>query len=343
MTTSPSTSDEAAVDAELARAPQDIALLLRKGDLREEAGDARAAVSFYNAALRAASARSAALPPTLLIELRRAQALTRRATELFEMHLERGLTAAGYPPGARSARFQASLDILRGRRQVDLSRSLQRPATFFMPGLPQRRFYERGEFAWAPAVEAAAPSMLEELRAVTAMGGEGFRPYLVSDPSRPRADFHGLLDNPSWSTLHLHEKGQPTEHAARCPRSFTAVHALPLCRITTRAPSVLFSRLGPGARIPPHHGVMNARLICHLPLVVPSGCGFRVGGEPREWRVGELLVFDDTVEHEAWNDSAEDRVVLIFDVWRPELTTDERGAVTAMFEAIDGYAGERLR
>ena len=84
---------------------------------------------------------------------------------------------------------------------------------------------------------------------------------------------------------------------------------------------------------------MNARLICHLPLIVPPGCGFRVGGEVREWREGELLVFDDTVEHEAWNDGASDRIILIFDVWRPEVTPEERRAITALFEVVDSYGG----
>ncbi|MGZ8999333.1 MAG: aspartyl/asparaginyl beta-hydroxylase domain-containing protein, partial [Allosphingosinicella sp.] len=84
-------------------------------------------------------------------------------------------------------------------------------------------------------------------------------------------------------------------------------------------------------------GMLNARLICHLPLIVPEGCGFRVGNEIRHWEFGKALIFDDTIEHEAWNDSQEDRIVLIFDIWRPELSADERRAVTAMFEAVDSY------
>ena len=66
--------------------------------------------------------------------------------------------------------------------------------------------------------------------------------------------------------------------------------------------------------------MLNTRLICHLPLIVPPGCGFRVGNETREWEEGKLLIFDDTIEHEAWNESDQDRVVLIFDIWRPELS-----------------------
>ena len=93
----------------------------------------------------------------------------------------------------------------------------------------------------------------------------------------------------------------------------------------------MFSLLRPGARITPHTGVHNARLICHLPLIVPPGCGFRVGNEIREWEEGKLIIFDDTIEHEAWNEGTADRVVLIFDVWRPELSDQERREVAALF------------
>jgi aspartyl/asparaginyl beta-hydroxylase (cupin superfamily) len=160
----------------------------------------------------------------------------------------------------------------------------------------------------------------------------------VSDPTRPRTEYHGLVDNPDWSTLYVFSQGRRVpEIEESFPQTLAAVEQLDLARITVRAPSILFSRLAPGARIPPHHGVMNARLICHLPLVVPPGCGFRVGGEMREWREGELLVFDDTVKHEAWNDSSSDRIILIFDVWRPEVSPEERRAITALFQIVDNF------
>ena len=83
--------------------------------------------------------------------------------------------------------------------------------------------------------------------------------------------------------------------------------------------------------------MINTRLVCHLPLIVPPSCGFRVGSTSRAWQVGKLMVFDDSVEHEAWNDSDDDRLVLIFDVWRPELSADERAQVTALFAVVDAY------
>jgi aspartyl/asparaginyl beta-hydroxylase (cupin superfamily) len=94
---------------------------------------------------------------------------------------------------------------------------------------------------------------------------------------------------------------------------------------------VMFSLLAPGARIMPHTGMFNTRLVCHLPLIVPPDCGFRVGNAVREWEEGRLMVFDDSIEHEAWNDSDRDRVVLIFDIWRPDLTARERGELAALF------------
>ena len=95
----------------------------------------------------------------------------------------------------------------------------------------------------------------------------------------------------------------------------------------------MFSLLRAGARIMPHTGMFNTRLICHLPILVPPDCGFRVGNDTRRWEEGKLLIFDDSIEHEAWNNSGEDRVVLIFDIWRPELTEQERHEVAMLFES----------
>ncbi|WP_223276590.1 aspartyl/asparaginyl beta-hydroxylase domain-containing protein [Sphingomonas daechungensis] len=89
-------------------------------------------------------------------------------------------------------------------------------------------------------------------------------------------------------------------------------------------------------RDPPHVGVNNARLVCHLPLIVPEGCWFRVGAETRYWKRGEAFVFDDTIEHEAMNPSDELRVVFIFDVWHPDLTDTERAAVAALIGSEGG-------
>lgn len=326
---------EADVDARLGLDPFNVRWLVEKGTCRRAAGDARSATAFFQAALRAA-AKHDRLPDAWVPYVRTAQHGLQDATAAFVAYLDDALAGAGFPRERRPPRFQESVEILTGQRQARLE--LQRPGAYYLPGLPQRRYYERTEFDWAAGIEALAPVMRAELDAWMACGGGGFRPYMLNDPARPRMDVHSLVDNPDWSTLYLFENGAPVAtHAEAFPRTYAAIDALDLPRITTRAPSILFSRLAPGAHIPPHTGVMNARLICHLPLIVPPGCGFRVGGETREWREGELLVFDDTVEHEAWNHGSSDRVIVIFDVWRPELDMRERAAVRALFEAVDAY------
>jgi aspartyl/asparaginyl beta-hydroxylase (cupin superfamily) len=165
-----------------------------------------------------------------------------------------------------------------------------------------------------------------------------FKPHVVaSERSAPGRD--PLAGNAAWSSLYLWKSGSAVDEiAARCPETVSALANVPLShfsRFNPSAPSIMFSLLAAGARIPPHTGATNARLVCHLPLIVPPNCGFRVGNETRRWEEGKLLIFDDTIEHEAWNDSGEDRIVLIFDIWRPELSEEERAAVRTLFSALE--------
>jgi aspartyl/asparaginyl beta-hydroxylase (cupin superfamily) len=325
---------ETALDDLLAKEPQNLWGLIQKGDARAAAGDRRAATAFHKKA-RQVAAMVAPLPGELAREMERVERALAEAERHFKEHLEQELGARGFGPGMRSPRFQQSLDILAGEKQI----YFQQPTNYFFPELPQIQFFDRALFPWVEAVEAAAAEIRTEVLALLEEEG-AFQPYMVAAPDRPRTDFHGLADNPDWSSLYLWENGRPVEaNVARCPKAYEALLQAPMPHISTRAPVVMFSRLKPGARIPAHTGMLNARLICHLPLVVPPGCGFRVGNEVRAWEEGKLLIFDDTIEHEAWNDSEEDRIVLIFDIWRPELSAEERSAVVAMFESVDSYGG----
>jgi aspartyl/asparaginyl beta-hydroxylase (cupin superfamily) len=323
-----SPAEEAALDKVLADQPRNIGALVMKGDCRWSDGDRRAAISFYQAAL-AAAAHAGQVPPILAAELRRVEARSKEAEGGFGKRLEAHLDAAGVGQEARSPRFRMALDILTGRKKV----YLQEPNSFYFPGLPQVQFYERGEFPWLAEIEAEAPAIRAELEAVLAQEG-GFRPYVEAHPQRP-APNNPLLGDPSWSAFHLWQKGEPVAgNAERCPRTMTALAKAPIPRIRGRSPMALFSLLRPGTHIRPHHGLLNTRLICHIPLIAPAGCRLRVGNEIREWELGKALIFDDSIEHEAWNDGGETRVVLLFEIWRPEVTEEERAALTAMFEAI---------
>jgi aspartyl/asparaginyl beta-hydroxylase (cupin superfamily) len=112
---------------------------------------------------------------------------------------------------------------------------------------------------------------------------------------------------------------------------------LPMCEISNFAPNVVFSLLAPKTTIPAHSGDTNARLIVHLPLIVPAGCRFRVGNDVREWKVGKAWVFDDTINHEAWNDSDDLRVILMIDVWNPHLSAVQRELTAELLNGVNDY------
>jgi aspartyl/asparaginyl beta-hydroxylase (cupin superfamily) len=253
----------------------------------------------------------------------------------YEGFIRDRMAAAGL--GAPQGRFAQSLDLMLGKKQI----YLQQPRYYYFPELPQIQFYDRSTFPWLDRLEAATDAIRGELLAVLEEEG-AFKPYIEYDPARPPADYAGLLGNPDWSAWYLWRDGAPVpDHAARCPKTLEALADAPLARTEGRTPSIMVSLLRPGAHIAPHNGFINTRLICHLPLIAPPGCRFRVGNDERRWEEGRAWVFDDTIEHEAWNDSDQTRVILLFDIWRPELSEEERAFVSAMLQAVDAYGGER--
>ncbi|MCD2315474.1 aspartyl/asparaginyl beta-hydroxylase domain-containing protein [Sphingomonas sp. IC-11] len=316
-----------ALQAQLREQPRHIAALLLMGDRKRLDGDDRAASNFYTAALNQAAV-TRDVPQSLHPLLRQAELFKREASERFTAHVE---TAIASP---RAPRVAQSIDLLLGRRELHL----QQPSMFYFEGLPQRAFYSRDEFAWVAELEADTPAIRAELEAVT----EGFAPYVEGDPDRPLPN-NPLLDDPAWSALHLWRGGEIVEaNAARFPATMAALAKLPIPRIAGRSPMALFSRLTPGAHIQPHHGLLNTRLICHLPIIAPPGCGLRVGADVHEWREGELVIFDDSFEHEAWNRGTETRTVLLFEIWKPEIDEAERIELTRLFEAIDAYGAPMM-
>jgi aspartyl/asparaginyl beta-hydroxylase (cupin superfamily) len=185
--------------------------------------------------------------------------------------------------------------------------------------------------------------MRGEVERLLAEGGSDFHPYVEGDPDRPNRG-HALLGDERWSAFDLWRGGvEVAQNAVRCPVTMDALRSAPLPFIAGRSPMALFSQLQPHTHIPPHWGMLNTRLICHLPLIVPPDCRLRVGNEVRKDEAGKAMIFDDSIEHEAWNDSDETRVVLLFEIWRPELDAAERAALTAMFEAIAAYESDASR
>jgi aspartyl/asparaginyl beta-hydroxylase (cupin superfamily) len=321
-------AERAALFEALRRAPRHLGALLARGELERRIGDDRAAVRFFTTALKAAAANGA--PPQLHAALNEAQRFAAEVSERFAATLTAAVTDAGVD--RVSPRVAEAIDLLLGRKQL----YVQQPSMFYFPGTAQRAVFSREDFDWVSEVEAATDEIKRELIALLA-GDDAFAPYVRSDPNAPPPSNH-LLDSDDWGALHLFLAGKPhPDNAARCPATMAALAKAPMPVIGGRSPMALFSRLKPGAHIKPHHGVLNTRLICHLPLIVPDGCGIRVGAETRAWREGELLIFDDSFEHEAWNRGSADRIVLLFEVWRPDIDDAERAAITALLESVQNH------
>jgi hypothetical protein len=319
---------EHALDEALRRDGNSVAALLTKGELVASRGDDRAAVSFLSLALANAPADG---PPELQQRLARAEQIIVRAQQRFGEHLDMQLEQAGIG-GERPPRFAEAMQIMKGERSIQI----QQPTSFFYPGLPQTAFHDPAGYPWIRELEAAAGAMRSEVEALLSEDGT-FAPYLQADATRANRG-HPLLDNKKWSAFYLWKDGAPVaENAARCPATMKALDAVPLPRIPDRAPTVLFSLLGPRTHIEPHWGMLNTRLICHIPLIVPDGCRLRVGNHERRVEFGKAILFDDSIEHEAFNDSDETRVILLLEVWNPALNEAEREALTAMFGAIGLY------
>lgn len=229
-------------------------------------------------------------------------------------------------------RLSAATDVMLGRRGVFTNECFG----MHYPFLPADEFFDREHFPWLAELEARTGEIKEELMTLLGSGDAGLSPYVEMPPGTPRNKWSELNNNRAWSALHLWRDGERiAEACARAPRTAKIVEGLPLAAIPSRAPTVFFSILQAGKHIPPHTGVTNTRAIVHLPLIVPSECAFRVGGETREWREGEAFAFDDTIEHEAWNRSDQDRAVLIMDCWNPHLSLHEREMICRLYEVAD--------
>lgn len=214
----------------------------------------------------------------------------------------------------------------------------QRPTFFFVPGLPAVPVYSNDRFPWIPMLEAAYPLIREEVAGLLQLNDihEPFNRYTT--PEQAAASLAGSRGEPAWKAKFFFRHGEPyLETHKRCPNTSAALANADLCRITAHAPEVCFSLLTPGTHILPHRGVTNARLVCHLALIIPDDCALSVVGRELHWEEGRCFVFDDTFEHEAWNRSERNRVVLLMDVWNPDLVQAERAALDAVISAIGAF------
>jgi aspartate beta-hydroxylase len=325
----------AALDRALALNPTHLVALLQKGAVLDLMNKPRAAASVYGHALETL-APGARLPAPIEAHLGHARKRVAGNAAQVASLLDARLAALrqGAHSDAERFRFERCVDRVLGRTRI----YTPAPTAMLFPFLVNYEFLPRKHFPWLEAVEAATDSIREELLGVLGSDQDGIQPYISHGEGLPLNQWRDLNNSRRWGAYFLRNEGRREEaHMARCPRTLAALEAVPQVDIPGRGPTVFFSILEARTVIPPHTGVTNTRLTVHLPLIVPPGCGFRVGGETREWRPGSAWVFDDTIEHEAWNRSDTARAILIFDVWNPQLTPLERDLVREATLVIAEY------
>ena len=326
------TAERLALEAALETDQRHLMALIRLAELHERRGELADATTRW-AGVAALSAEYPNPPGELRVIFEHAREFVAKRTDQLAKVLEDGLAPELNAASSRDRRrLSAAMEIMLGRRQIytNLCHGMH------YPFLPADEYFDREHFPWLDALEEQTAIIRAELVDLLTSADPGLSPYVTMPPGTPRNVWTDLNNSSAWSALHLWKDGERIDGAcARAPKTAAIVEKLPLANIPHRAPTVFFSILQAGKHIPPHTGVTNTRAIIHLPLIVPEGCAFRVGGETRSWREGEAFAFDDTIEHEAWNKGDRNRAILILDCWNPHLSNDEQRMIRHLYEVAD--------
>lgn len=326
-------------------APDLFAARLRLAEILQARGQHAQAVPVYFGAIMAAQARgqwlsAATTAPELQPLVNHAMRIVASGRRSLFLQLLQPLRERH--GAAALARVEKSLAIYLGDLQPDYPDPAQRPKFLYFPDLPTTRVFPRELFPWYANLEAQTEAIRAEMWAVLAED-QHFEPFLghVDDQETLQKFLHGDGAMPAWNAFFFYRHGARYEaNMARCPRTAAALAEAPLCHVREHAPEVCFSVLTPGSHILPHRGVTNTRVVTHLALVVPDNCALEISGQTQTWQEGKCFSFDDTFEHEAYNRSADTRVVMLLDAWNPYLTEAERSAIGELIGAIGDFNRE---
>ena len=326
--------EESALQNVLKLEPRHLLALLKKGELLESRGKHKAAAQTFHHAIQSIPPNTR-LPVALRDTLNHAFERVRNNDAALASHIEASVREIRAGFGADELdRAEHGLAALLGTRRI----YHPQPTFLHVPKLPEYEFYARAGFPWLAEFEAATAEIRAECERVLLEDSGSIVPYVDYPEGVPLDQWAELNKSRRWSAFFLWRDGERIEaNASRCPKTAELLSKAPTADVPGYAPTAFFSILDRKSHIPAHTGVTNSRLIVHLPLVVPPQCRFRVGSETREWREGQAWVFDDTIEHEAWNDSDVPRALLIFDTWHPALTRGERELIRTAVPAIKDY------
>ena len=322
--------------------PRDARLALYAGAALEDVGRIEHAVAVWSLGDDAdRQLRRVKDNPNAPEDMRR---LSARADKAMRKHFTRlhteAISSLEKTAGGKLDRVKNAIWSLTHDGEVAFREPMQKPVIFYMPDLPAAPVTSNEQLPWAAALEAAWTEIRREYEEA-ARANIAMQPYVPAATREKKwAHLRGRLD---WSSIHIYKDAVETPAAARFPRTVAALQNVDLVRIDETPLEAFFSRLKPGARIPPHYGLTNTRLTAHLPLIVPDDCAIRVGNELCHWTEGKIVAFDDSYNHEAWNKSSTDRVVLIFEAHHPNLTTAERAAVEHAYSVRRHWLQNRWR
>lgn len=332
--------ERAALDQALAIDQRNLMAQIRLAQLQQRLGETGDAADSWGKVL-ALTVGLGDIPPALVETLEEARRFVADHKAGFAAFIEAGVADRLLSANETTQRrFQACLDREFGRRTIYQNQC----SGLHYPFLPADEYFDRLHFPWMAALEAQTDVIRAEFLALIKGNGATVRPYVQQDAGTPQNKWTALDGSLDWGAAFLWEYGVRNEAVcAACPQTVAALEALPRADIPGRAPSAFFSLLKPRSHIPAHSGVTNTRAIVHLPLIVPPGCRFRVGGETRVWEEGVAFAFDDTIDHEAWNDSDHLRVVLIFDIWNPHLSLEEQLLLKQFYATADASKTKDVR
>ena len=202
------------------------------------------------------------------------------------------------------------------------------PSVFTLPGLTSKPFYSGNEFNLKKDItNLITPEVVSKIREECLnMRKECKSDYEINETEHT---LHG--GKWEWHSYILKGEKQPI-FEKHCPSTTKFLNSIDLLQTQIPFAYSFFSSLMPYSDIDAHYGPTNLRLRCHLPLVVPDNCGIVVGGEAKEWKEGELMIFDDSYEHYVYHNGTTERILLLFDIWHPEIVEDEKIHIIDMFE-----------
>lgn len=217
---------------------------------------------------------------------------------------------ARFHSGARADelhRVREYIQIRMGLKKPRYTHPFQRPYGYF-PGLSAKPWLDPKDFPWTSKLDSAFATIKGELSALR--NQQVFRPQ-----------HQKLATDGAWNVFYFYTYGHKVvENCRRCPETTRIIESI---QGATSAGLVYFSAMAPGTHVEAHCGPINTRLRCHFGLAVPPDCVIRVGEEIWPWIEGKNIIFDDSFEHEVWNKGTVTRLVLVIDIWHPELTSAE--------------------